>query len=80
MILEKDRGENLKGSEGLSRSEILDELAMFALGGSESVYQCRISAPCESDASVFFHSDGDDNSMVNQDLGKASRCTAKIAA
>ena len=36
MILEKEKEGQLKGEAALNRSEILDELATYALGGSES--------------------------------------------
>jgi cytochrome P450 len=40
MILEKEREEKLKGDAPLSRSEMIDELATYALGGSESECTC----------------------------------------
>jgi cytochrome P450 len=38
MILEKEKEDHLKGEKALSKSEILDELATYALGGSESAF------------------------------------------
>ena len=36
MIVEKEKEDSLKGGDTLSRNELIDELATYALGGSES--------------------------------------------
>jgi cytochrome P450 len=36
MILDKEREDQLRGTEALTEAEIIDELLVFALGGSES--------------------------------------------
>jgi cytochrome P450 len=38
MILEKEKEDNQKGNDTLGRGELLDELAMYAVAGSESAY------------------------------------------
>jgi hypothetical protein len=38
MILEKEKEDNLKGNDTLGRGELLDELAIYAVAGSESAY------------------------------------------
>ena len=39
MIVEKEKEDTLKGGGTLNRNEVIDDLAVYALGGSESEYQ-----------------------------------------
>jgi cytochrome P450 len=54
MILESEREDHLKGEKALSRNEILDELATYALAGSESTLPTTLHhGYCLSDYGLF---------------------------
>ena len=64
MILEKEKEGQLKGEAALSRSEIIDELATYALGGSESKWTCLWPADRSRHRPI---SDGHHGAVVRQD-------------
>jgi cytochrome P450 len=47
MIVEKEKEDTLKGNDPLSRNELIDELVLYAMAGSESAY--RRTFPVHSD-------------------------------
>jgi cytochrome P450 len=74
MILEKEREGHLKGIEVLTRSEIMDELATYVLGGSESTLHHHFPELGVTDC-IF--SNGNDNAVVGQILVSSPRRPTK---
>jgi hypothetical protein len=63
MILEKEKEDHLKGNEPLTRSEILDELAGYAIAGSECMPHHHFQ---ELRLTNCIFSNGDDDALVGQ--------------